>query len=504
LAERTATEEANAEQGLLAAIVDSSDDAIVSKSLAGTIRSWNAGAERLFGYSAAEAIGQSILLIIPPERAGEEDEILARVRAGERIGHVETVRIAKDGRRIDVSLTISPIHDASGRAIGTSTVARDITLEKRAREVLREADRTKDEFLAILAHELRNRLAPIRNALEVLSAGSQIAPEAKPLMDLIDRQTTQMIRLVNDLMDVSRISRNELKLRKKRVKLQDVLRDAFEVSRPLIDEREQVLSVSEPPRAIYVEVDRVRMAQAVSNLLNNAARYTPNGGRIELRAERRGDEAIVTVTDNGAGIAPELLPQLFEMFVRADPSHDGPQRGLGVGLTLVKRIMELHGGSIEARSEGRGKGSEFAVRVPLAKGRPRQRAPSAESATPLAARRILLVDDDRDLANSLAMALTALGHEVRMAHDGPDAVELAKAFRPHVITVDVSLPTMNGFEVAAALRRHAWAREIVLIAVTGWDESEARERAREAGFDHYVVKPIGAVDLAKLFEARSA
>jgi PAS domain S-box-containing protein len=373
-----ADQRASEARALLAAIVDSSDDAIVSRSLDGRIRSWNAGAERLFGYSAEEALGQSILLIIPPERADEEDEILARVRAGERIGHFEAVRLAKDGRRIDVSLTISPIHDASGRVIGASKVARDITLEKRAREVLRNANRIKDEFLAILAHELRNRLAPIRNALEVLSIAGRVAPEAKRAVDLLDRQTKQMIRLINDLMDVSRISRNELKLHKKRVKLQDVLRDAFEVSRPLIDEREQGLAVSEPPRAIYIEVDRVRLGQAITNLLNNAARYTDRGGRISLRGERQGDEAVVTVSDKGAGIAPELLPHIFEMFVRAAPSPEGAQGGLGVGLTLVKRIVELHGGAVEARSKGRGKGSEFVLRVPLAKGRTRQRAPSGD------------------------------------------------------------------------------------------------------------------------------
>jgi len=485
-------------QALLAAIVDSSEDAIVSKTLDGRIQSWNAGAERLFGYTAEEAIGQSVLLIIPPERAAEEDDILARIRSGERIGHFETVRLTKDGRRIDVSLTISPIRDSAGRVIGASKIARDITPEKRAVEAMREADRVKDEFLAILAHELRNRLAPIRNALEVLSIAGPIPTEAQPAVDLIDRQTTQMIRLVNDLMDVSRVSRNELKLRKKRVKLSDVLRDAFEVSRPLIDEREHVLTVSEAPRAIYVEVDRVRLAQAIINLLNNAARYTERGGRIWLRADREGDHAVVTVGDNGAGIAPEHLPHLFEMFVRADGSHDGPPRGLGVGLTLVKRIVELHGGSVEARSEGRGKGSEFELRVPLAKGRPRQTPPSSAAST---ARRILVVDDDRELANSLAMGLTALGHEVRTAQDGGEVVELAHEFRPHAIALDASLPTMSGFEVVAELRRHAWSRKMVLIAVTGWDETEARERALEAGFDHYVVKPIGAASLLSLLDA---
>jgi PAS domain S-box-containing protein len=370
--ERTAAAEGGARspesnaQALLAAIVDSSDDAIVSKTLEGRIQSWNAGAERLFGYSAEEAIGQSIRLIIPPERASEEDAILARIRAGSRIGHFETERIAKGGRRVDVSLTISPIHDERGRVVGASKVARDITLEKRAREAQREADRTKDEFLAILAHELRNRLAPIRNAVEVLERVGSLAPAAQTAVTMIERQTLQMIRLVNDLLDVSRISRNELALRRKRVKLQDVLRDAFEVSRPLIDEREHVLTVSEPPRAIYLEVDRVRLAQAITNLLNNAARYTERGGRIWLDAQRDGDYAVISVRDNGAGIAPEVLPRLFEMFVHADASHEGAARGLGVGLTLARRIVELHAGTIEARSDGRGKGSEFTVRIPLA------------------------------------------------------------------------------------------------------------------------------------------
>ena len=370
--ERTAAAEGGARspesdaQALLAAIVDSSDDAIVSKTLEGRIQSWNAGAERLFGYSAEEAIGQSIRLIIPPERASEEDAILARIRAGSRIGHFETERIAKGGRRVDVSLTISPIHDERGRVVGASKVARDITLEKRAREAQREADRTKDEFLAILAHELRNRLAPIRNAVEVLERVGSLAPAAQTAVTMIERQTLQMIRLVNDLLDVSRISRNELALRRKRVKLQDVLRDAFEVSRPLIDEREHVLTVSEPPRAIYLEVDRVRLAQAITNLLNNAARYTERGGRIWLDAQRDGDYAVISVRDNGAGIAPEVLPRLFEMFVHADASHEGAARGLGVGLTLARRIVELHAGTIQARSDGRGKGSEFTVRIPLA------------------------------------------------------------------------------------------------------------------------------------------
>jgi PAS domain S-box-containing protein len=499
ISDRTRAHEA---QARLAAIIDSSDDAIISKSLDGRILTWNAGAERLFGYSAEEAIDQSIRMIIPPERAADEDEILARIRAGERIGHYETVRIAKDGQRVDVSLTISPIHDRSGRVIGASKVARDITLEKRAREVLHETDRVKDEFLAILAHELRNRLAPIRSAVETLVNHGQIVPESKPALDVVDRQTTQMVRLVEDLLDVSRIARNELPLHKKRVKLQDILREAFEVSRPLIDEREHALTVSEPPRPIYLEADRVRLAQAITNLLNNAARYTDRGGRISLTAERVGDEAVITVRDNGPGVAPEMLPRLFEMFVQVDSSPERSQRGLGVGLTLVKRIVELHGGTIEGRSEGLGKGSEFVVRIPVAKGPRRRRArPSEEAAVAgNGARRILVVDDDRDLANSLAMLLTSMGNEVQTAHDGAEALRIATEFRPDAVALDVSLPTMSGFDVVRQLRQETWGEKIIAIALTGWTQDDVRQRALEVGFDHYVVKPVEAAMLTKLFD----
>ena len=498
-------------QARLAAIVDSSDDAIISKSLDRRILSWNAGAERLFGYSAEEAIGQSILLIIPPERAGEEDEILARIRAGERIGHYETVRITKGGQRVDVSLTISPIHDRSGRVIGASKIARDITLEKRAREVLRETDRVKDEFLAILAHELRNRLAPICTAVETLVIQGPVVPESKPALDVIDRQTRQMVALVEDLLDVSRIARNELPLRKRRVKLHDVLLDALEVSRPIIDEREHRLTLSEPPRTIYLRADRVRLAQAITNLLNNAAKHAGRGGQISLTAEREGEEAVVRVRDSGAGIAPEMLPRVFEMFVQLDSSIEPSQRGLGVGLTLVKRIVELHGGTVEARSGGRGKGSEFVVRVPVAKQRPRQRRArrneTAENETAgnarnggNGARRILVVDDDRDLAESLAMALTSMGNEVQTAHDGAEALRIATEFRPDAVALDVSLPTMNGFDVIRQLREQTWGEKTIAIALTGWTQDDVRQRALEAGFDHYVVKPVEAAKLTKLFD----
>jgi PAS domain S-box-containing protein len=489
----------------LAAIIESSDDAIIGKLLDGTITSWNAGAQRIFGYSADEMIGRSVRVIIPPERAAEEDEILARLRAGERIGHFETVRLAKGGLPVDVSLAISPIRDAHGQVIGASKVARDITIEKRAHAVLRESDRVKDEFLAILAHELRNRLAPIGNAVEILMNSGQLVPESKPAVELIERQTRQMVLLVNDLLDVSRISRNDLPLRRKRTKLENVLREAVEVSRPLIDEREQTLKVSLPERPIYLSVDRVRLAQVISNLLNNASKYTPRGGHIALGAKRDSDEAVITVRDDGAGIDPAILSRLFEMFVHVDTPTEGAPRGLGVGLTLAKRIVELHDGRIEAHSAGLGAGSEFVVRMPVAKP-PARRRRTRVAAPPVqaAARRILLVDDDRDLAESLAMALTSLGNDVRTAHDGPEALALAREFRPDAIALDVSLPTMSGFDVVRQLRAEEWGRAIPVVALTGWSQDETRDRAREAGFDHYLVKPVEAATLTKVFDGLRA
>jgi CheY-like chemotaxis protein len=331
-------------------------------------------------------------------------------------------------------------------------------------------------------------------------------PESKPALDVIDRQTTQMVRLVEDLLDVSRIARNELPLRKERVKLQDVLLEALEVSRPLIDEREHGLAVSEAPRTIYLRADPMRLAQAITNLLNNAAKYTEPGGRISLTAERDGDEAVITVRDSGAGVAPEMLPRVFEMFVQVDSSPEPAQRGLGVGLTLVKRIVELHGGTVEARSEGRGKGSQFVVRLPVAKQRVAKERPRKRRARPRetagnGARRVLVVDDDRDLAKSLAMALTSMGNEVRTAHDGAEALQIATEFLPHAVALDVSLPTMSGFDVVRQLQQETWGEKIITIALTGWTQDEVRERALEAGFDHYVVKPVEAALLTKLIGA---
>jgi PAS domain S-box-containing protein len=362
ITERKRVEEDRAK---LAAIVESSGDAIVSKALDGTILSWNAGAERLFGYAASEAIGQPITLIIPPERLDEEREILARLWRGERIEHFETVRVAKDGRRLDISLTLSPVHNTRGEVVGASKVARDISRRKRAEEALREADRQKDEFISLLAHELRNPLAPIRNGLQVMRLAASDAAAVSQARAMMDRQLTHLVRLVDDLLDISRISRNKMELRKERVLLADAVASAVETARPAIEAGGHELTVSLPPEPIFLDADLTRLAQVFSNLLTNSAKYTPRGGNVWLTAWRPDGEVFVSVRDSGLGIPAEALPHVFDMFSQVDRSVERSTGGLGIGLALVKGLVEMHGGTVTAESEGPGKGSTFTVRFPL-------------------------------------------------------------------------------------------------------------------------------------------
>jgi len=353
----------------LAAIVESSDDAIISLSLDGTIRSWNAAAEWMYGYSAAEAVGHPITLIIPAERRDEEAAILRRLRAGEHIEHFDTVRLAKDGSRIDISLAVSPMRDAAGVVIGASKVARDITARKLVEQALQEANRNKDEFLAMLAHELRNPLAPIMNALRLqrmVDPASQPAVQAREIME---RQLHHLVRLVDDLMDVSRITRGKVRVTLEPVQLSAVVLSAVETSRPAIEAGRHNFTLSLPPEPLVLQADFVRLAQVISNLLNNAAKYTEMGGEISLaalrEAGRTGDEAVIRVRDNGLGIDAQLLPHIFEMFTQAPDSGVRAKGGLGIGLALARALVEMHGGRIAVASDGPGRGAEFTVRLPL-------------------------------------------------------------------------------------------------------------------------------------------
>jgi PAS domain S-box-containing protein len=476
-------------QALLASIIESSSDAIISKTLDGVILSWNAGAERIFGYSAAEAIGRPITLIIPPERHDEERMILDRLRRGERIEHFDTVRVSKVGKPIDISLTISPIRNADNRIVGASKIARDITDRKRVEQALRDADRRKDEFLATLAHELRNPLAPIRNSIHILRLAGGSDPAVQQVREMMERQVNHMVRLVDDLMEVSRITRGKLELRKERVELASVIRAAVETSQPLIESAGHQLAVAIPPEPLTLDADPVRLAQVISNLLNNAAKYTKGAAQIWLTVRREDGEVVVSVRDTGIGISADMLPCVFEMFTQIADTHRRSQGGLGIGLTLVRSLVQMHGGQVTASSPGLGKGSEFVVRLPLASGELADAAPAPKKPAALVPHRVLVVDDNRDAADSLGVLLKCLGAEVEVVHDGPAALQALETFQPAAVLLDIGMPGMDGYEVARRIRQQPAFQDLTIIAMTGWGQESDRRRSHAAGFNHHLIKP---------------
>lgn len=667
-------------QILLSAIVQSSEDAIITKNLSGRILSWNPAAERIFGYTANEAIGQSITMIIPRDRMDEEDMIIEHLRRRERINHFETVRITKSGELIDIALTISPLHDSRGNVIGASKIARDITLEKRLRnalnqseqrfreysakqveglmylnglasklahtydarsmleailstilplyqadqsmlslyhpetgtlqagayrgldekflerlsgsgacdatlqqkrrivvedtetdplfdsvrhvareygfravhsmpiitreekcigvlsvyfphprrptklemqfmdicvrqaadfierinaeEMIKEADRRKDEFLATLAHELRNPLAPIKNALHILEAPQareEIKQEARHMMQ---RQVHQMQRLIDDLMDVARVSRGKIELKKQYITINEVIQNAIEIARPLITAKKQNLAITLPPETITLDGDVVRLSQIFANLLNNAAKYMNKEGVITLAAHKQGTEVVVSIKDNGIGIPAYMLPSVFDMFVQVDNALERAQGGLGIGLTLVKELVALHGGRVIAYSEGTGKGSEFIVYLPIVKekqsAQEEQRVPE-----PIHSCRVLVVDDNDASARTLGWTLELSGHNVMLAHDLQTTLDTVKSFRPDVILLDIGMPGTNGYDICRLLRQNPHTHNTFIIAQTGWGQQEHRKRSQEAGFDYHLVKPIDIIALQRILSSRS-
>jgi signal transduction histidine kinase/ActR/RegA family two-component response regulator len=371
-------------------------------------------------------------------------------------------------------------------------------LHLRVRDLAEEA-RRKDEFLAMLAHELRNPLAPVRTGLQVLRMKGTANPEVDRLAEMMNRQVAQIVRLVDDLLDVSRITRGTVTLRRERVDLAEVLGQAVEAARPLLDARRHQLSVTLAGEAIHLDADPARLAQVVANLLNNAGKYMDEGGRIWLTARRDGDEAVISVRDAGVGIPADMLPKVFDLFTQIDRTLDRSQGGLGVGLTLVRSLVELHGGTVHATSPGPGQGSEFVVRLPAlpvnsepASVRPAETSPAAP------ARRILVVDDNVDAADSLATLLDLSGHQVWTAYGGAAALDVADTHRPEVILLDIGLPGMDGHEVARRLRRHPALSDVMLVALTGYGQEADRRRTQDAGFDHHLVKPVDPDDLTRL------
>jgi PAS domain S-box-containing protein len=675
-------------QARLAALVDSSDDAIVSKTLEGQIQTWNAAAERLFGYTAAEIVGKPIMIIVPPELQAEERQILERLKRGERIDHFETVRLAKDGHRIPVSLTVSPVRDSQGVIVGASKIARDVSERQRSerelrftqgqlkahadalsklnectarlwschtlqdgfkeilktvvellgadqghmqllddkdgilriaaqlgfgpeflrafREVtladnsapgralrwrariviedieadspyeslrpmaraagyravvstpligpdgilvgmlstyfkaahrptapelgildlfvrhacdfirrctmeqalrlreesLREGDRRKDEFLALLAHELRNPLAPVRYALSAMRKPGLTNEQRARANEVIERQVIHMTHLLDDLLDVSRITRGSVELKKGCTELAPVIASAIDAARPVIDGKRHTLTLDLPAQPVYLEADGVRLTQVFANLLINAAKYTDPQGSIRVQALCTGDELVVSIADDGIGIAPEMLPRLFTLFTQAHSASERSEGGLGVGLALVRGLVTLHGGTVEARSAGLKQGSEFVVHLPLGTTLP---APMevriAAKARTGGGLDVMIIDDNQDVADSCATLLALSGHRVRTAYTANQGLELAQDLQPDVMLLDIGLPDMSGYDLAARIRATAWGRETILVAVTGWGQESDRERAFSSGFDYHLTKPISTDALETLLQS---
>ncbi|MEW6271673.1 MAG: PAS domain S-box protein [Thermodesulfobacteriota bacterium] len=678
--ERAQLESERFERARLADIVDSSDDAIVGKTLEGIVTSWNEGARRIFGYTAEEMIGQPIRRLMPPDRVADMERILAQIRAGERVEHFETERVCKDGRRIHVSLTISPIRDASGKIVGASKIARDTTERKRAEEELRQhrealetisrvglslsaeldlekllqavtdaatslagarygaffhkatddagerwalhavsgapraafedaerpsrarllepaltgeavvrlddvrpdaaasersgtgagdvavrsymavpivgrghdvlgalvvgdprprvftdqaeclvtglaahaavaidnarlyeaerrlrsqaeaSSRAKDEFLAMLGHELRNPLSSVRNAIVTASLDASRRERA---LGIARRGADQLVRLVDDLLDVARISRGMITLQRERVCIASIVDRAVEATRMLVEERDHRLSIVLPDGPLEVDGDQARLEQVLVNLITNAAKYTERGGHIEVRAQRRDGEAVLRVKDDGSGIASDMLPRVFDLFSQGERSLERAQGGLGIGLTVVRRLVELHGGRVEAHSAGPGKGAELVVRLPAlaAPQRSEDDAFSLQQAGSDQRARVLLVEDNPDVAESMSLLLELLGHQVEMVDDGLAAIDAARTFRPDVVLIDIGLPGIDGYEVARRMREDEAIPHAMLVALTGYGRSEDKARALAAGFDHHLTKPVEFDALSALVAA---
>jgi PAS domain S-box-containing protein len=422
------------------------------------------------------------------------------LRKNEGFNEREVVVERPDGSRCTVLAHANPIYDEADRLIGAENVLVDITDRKRAEEAEREASRRKSEFLAILAHELRNLLAPIRNGLQIMRLAEDDRAAAAKARAMMERQLGQMARLIDDLLDLSRIANGKIELRKQRIDLASAVQDAVEASGPIIESSGHEFTVSVPPKPVHVEADRTRLAQVFANLLNNSAKFTPHGGHVWLAVEQEGSDVVVKVRDNGVGIPAEMLAKIIDMFTQVDRALERSQGGLGIGLNLVRGLVEMHGGRVEVGSDGPGKGSEFVVRLPVMLSPDRGHGQDGEDGCTrcTSAYRILVVDDNRDSADSLSTLLELMGHDSRTAYDGLEAVATATAFRPDVVLLDIGLPKLNGYDACRRIREQSWDESVVIIALTGWGQEEDKCRSKEAGFNFHMVKPVDPAALEKL------
>ena len=480
-------------------VVDHVVDGIITIDERGNIESFNPAAEKIFGYRRDDVMGRNVKMLMPqPYHAEHDGYIHNYVTTGRAriigIGREVTGR-RRDGGTFPMELAVSAFHIGPRRFF--TGIVRDITERKRLQEELQQrlhdladADRQKNEFLAMLSHELRNPLAPMRNALYLLKNARQAEAAMAEVHGMMERQLQQLVRLVDDLLDVSRIIRGKIDLRRETVDLREAVHRAVETARPVIDAYGHAVNLSLPEEPVRVSGDLVRLAQAVSNLLTNAAKYSKAAAPIEVGLRKEGDDAVVAVRDQGVGIASELLARVFDLFVQGDHALARTQGGLGIGLTLVKRIAEMHEGSVAALSEGEGHGAEFRLRLP-ALAVPQQPA-DARSAAVVSGpvRRVLVVDDNVDAAESIGKILKLFGHEVRCAYDGHAALTAARQYQPEVIVLDIGLPGMDGFEVARRLRAMDGSMAPRIVAVTGYGQEEDRRRSREAGFDQHLTKPV--------------
>ncbi len=506
---------------LLAAIVDSSDDAIVSKTLEGIITSWNHGAEKIFGYSAAEAIGQHITFIIPPERHSEEDDVLAQIRRGEKVDHFETIRQTKDGRKVEISLTVSPVRDARGRIVGASKVARDITIRKQAdierqrlmgeaeaaRRNAEEANRLKDDFLATVSHELRNPLNSIVGWAGLLSGGRLDEKKTARALEAINRAAQAQDQIISDLLDVSRIISGRLRLDIRPLRLMEVLETAIETVRPAADAKEIRLQLLLDPAANPMAGDPDRLRQVFWNLLSNAVKFTPRAGRIQIHSERIDAHVEVSISDTGIGIEPSLIPFVFDRFRQGDSGTNRQSSGLGLGLAIVRSLVELHGGTVGVESEGTGQGSNFTIRLPsmIAPGvgsdvHPNPTVEDIKAVAPeptLESLRVLVVDDE-DGAREVAFAiLTQARAEVRTATSAGEALTIMDEWRPQVLVVDIGMPDVDGYEFIRRVRARSAQSggDVPAAALTAYARVQDRLRVLSAGYQMHVPKPIQPQEL---------
>jgi PAS domain S-box-containing protein len=504
----------------LAAIIASSDDAIVSKTLEGVITSWNPGAQRIFGYTADEAVGQHIRLIIPRDQWAEEDEVLARIGRGERVDHFETIRRAKDGHLLNISLTISPIKDGSGRIVGASKVGRDITermqsererdrllsLEKESRRQAEEASRLKDEFLAVVSHELRSPLNAITGWASLLMM-RHLDDQTKRAVDTILRNAQTQTKLIADLLDVSRIVSGQLRLNVRPSQLVSVIEAAIEVVRPSADAKSIRIETAFDPATGLIAGDPDRLQQIFWNLLSNAVKFTQNGGRVHVRLQRMDSHVEIVVTDTGRGIDAKLLPFVFERFRQGDSSTTREYGGLGLGLAIVRHLVELHGGVVSAHSEGAGRGAEFTIQLPIL-ARSRESAETqvhrrvggnlSGTVPSLAGLRILVVDDEPDAREIVAAILGEAGAEIATASGSRQAIDLIERWKPDLLISDIGMPDESGYDLIRKMRAFSAGRggQIPAIALTAYAHMQDRLKILSAGFQMHEPKPIEPIELA--------